>query len=313
MAESDDAIDVTSCILATGGFDNQIRLWRVDNGSCHRTFPHPNSQINVLSITPDKTTIAAGGNPKISLYDTLAMGTGAREEFEGHQSNVTDLCFSADGSFLSTSSEDGTVKIWDHRASREHQRNFNHQASVTSVALHPSLPHVFSGDEQGRVVRWDLKANHCEEHLIPEPDVAIRHLATSPDGAHLVAVNNEGRCYIWDSSRSECQAKLKLDVHPSTYALSCVFSPDSRWLVTTGADQTVHIYDAHKDFRLHATLTGHTAWVWRAAFSGDSAYLVTVSSDKTGRLWDIRADQPETVLEFKGHQRAVTAVALNDV
>jgi hypothetical protein len=43
MSSSSEAVDVTSCLLATGGFDNQIRLWRVDNGSCHRTYPHMQS------------------------------------------------------------------------------------------------------------------------------------------------------------------------------------------------------------------------------------------------------------------------------
>lgn len=35
--------EVTSCVLATGGYDHQIRLWRVDNGSSYRTFQHSDS------------------------------------------------------------------------------------------------------------------------------------------------------------------------------------------------------------------------------------------------------------------------------
>ena len=35
--------EVTSCLLATGGYDHQIRLWRVDNGSSYRTFQHADS------------------------------------------------------------------------------------------------------------------------------------------------------------------------------------------------------------------------------------------------------------------------------
>jgi len=35
--------DISSCILATGGYDHQVRLWRVDNGSSYRTFQHADS------------------------------------------------------------------------------------------------------------------------------------------------------------------------------------------------------------------------------------------------------------------------------
>ena len=104
MAQSEEAIK--NCLLATAGYDNQIKLWRVDNGSCHRSIPHPDSvthkvawyclwlplifhstalcrplltaihpsvsiqQVNVLAITSDRLSIAAGGHSKIRLFDT---------------------------------------------------------------------------------------------------------------------------------------------------------------------------------------------------------------------------------------------------
>ena len=50
--------------------------------------------------------------------------------------------------------------------------------------------------------------------------------------------------------------------------------------------------------------------MWDCAFSADSAYLVTGSSDKTAKLWDVKSG--EVILEYKGHTKAITAVALND-
>eukprot|EP00730_Choanoeca_flexa_P017947 TRINITY_DN8698_c0_g1_i2.p1 TRINITY_DN8698_c0_g1~~TRINITY_DN8698_c0_g1_i2.p1 ORF type:complete len:313 (+),score=43.36 TRINITY_DN8698_c0_g1_i2:96-1034(+) len=309
MTQSEEAIK--NCLLATGGYDHQIKFWRVDNGSCHRSIPHPDSQINVLAITADRLNIASGGHSKIRMYDTQQEGNNTPTEYAGHTNNVTDICFSLDATCMASSSEDGSVKIWDFRASQEHQRNFNHQASVSSVVLHPDMPHVFSADEQGRVVRWDLRANRCEEHLIPEPDVGIRNISISPDGNHLAAVNNEGNCYIWDLTPQECQAKLKLEVHPNAYVLSCGFSPDSSRFFTTGSDHLVKLYDSEQ-FDCFATLEGHTKWVWGAEFSSDSAFLATVSSDRTARLWGLGGPTIECELVCKGHQRAVTAVALND-
>ena len=58
-------------------------------------------------------------------------------------------------------------------------------------------------------------------------------------------------------------------------------------------------------------LSGHTRWVWDAAFSADSAYIVTASSDGTARLWDVTSG--EMVRTYAGHQKAVTAIAMNDL
>ena len=89
---------------------------------------------------------------------------------------------------------------------------------------------------------------------------------------------------------------------------SCVHA--LRYLATTSADKTVKIWNVEKNFTLDKTLSGHQAWVWDCSFSADSAYLVTASSDKTAKLWDLKTG--EVILEYKGHHKAVTSVALND-
>ena len=35
--------------------------------------------------------------------------------FEGHNGNITSVCFHSEGKWLVTGSEDGTIKIWDLR------------------------------------------------------------------------------------------------------------------------------------------------------------------------------------------------------
>ena len=61
---------------------------------------------------------------------------------------------------------------------------------------------------------------------------------------------------------------------------------------------------------LHCDLAPSQAWVWDAAFSADSRHVVTASSDQTARIWSVASG--ECVQELKGHQRAVTCVALHD-
>lgn len=297
-------------LLVTGGYDHTIRIWDPDSCSCRRTLQHNESQINALEISPDRHYIAAAGHEHVRLYDVNANTPNAATSFDGHVGNVTSVGFSANGQWMHTGGDDETVKIFDTRTAPNYQRNFNHQSPVTSVALHPNQVELISADQDGRIVRWDLRANQCTEHLIPEVDVAVRCVAMSPDAQLVAAVNNEGNCYIWQMEGADLCALKMIDAHKPSYALKCVFSPDSEKLATTSSDRSSKIFEVKKDFAEKSQQTGHSMWVWDCCFSADSSLLVTASSDSTARVWDV--ENGESMLELKGHQRAVTSVALRD-
>ena len=147
-------------LLATGGYDHTVKLWDASSGSeftmhfsytntydatvcklaravCYRTLQHPEFQVNCLQITPDKHYIAAGSNPKIKLYEVNSKGTDPFITYEGHTGNVTSLGFQRDGRWMFSGSDDGTIKIWDLRASTC-QRDYELRTAVNSVALHPN-------------------------------------------------------------------------------------------------------------------------------------------------------------------------------
>eukprot|EP00035_Acanthoeca_spectabilis_P036563 m.40354 g.40354 ORF g.40354 m.40354 type:complete len:302 (-) comp8068_c0_seq1:676-1581(-) len=299
-----------AAMLVTGGYDHTIRIWNPDTCSSKRTLQHGESQINALEITPDRNFIAAAGYADVRMYDVLSNTPTAMTAFHGHSGNVTALAFSEEGTRMYTGGDDETVKVFDVRSTPDDKFSFDQGSPVTCIALDPNQVQLISGDQDGKIGRWDLRANLCIEHLIPELDVGIRSLAVSPDGNVLAAINDEGHCYIWERDAKDFRALKQIKAHHPYFGLKCMFSPDSTKLATTSSDMTARIWDVNDDFELKHTLEGHTAWVWDCAFSGDSALLLTASSDTTSRLWDVESG--ETVLELKGHQRAVTAVALKD-
>lgn len=91
-----------------------------------------------------------------------------------------------------TSSEDGTVKIWETRSGTI-QRSYTHGSPVNDVVIHPNQGEIISCDRNGSVRIWDLSENNCSHQLIPEEDVSVSSVTVATDGSLLCAGNNNVR------------------------------------------------------------------------------------------------------------------------
>src|SRR5438552_18092132 len=90
--------------------------------------------------------------------------------FDGHTSNVTGVAFHVETKWMATSSEDGTVKIWDLRSPNV-QRDYSHGHAVNDVVIHPNKGEVISCDQSGCVIIWVIGVNDNNLILIPGEDV----------------------------------------------------------------------------------------------------------------------------------------------
>jgi G protein beta subunit-like protein len=235
---------------------------------------------------------------------------------EGHVNNITSIAFNAEGKWIVSGSEDGTVKIWDLRNPTAQPRSYENGAAVNDVCIHPNQGELISCDQAGSIKQWDLTDNICSHELTPAGDIPIRSITLASDGTCLVAGNNKGQCYVWKLNEESTglprfQAVTRFLAHKK-YLTRCLLSPDARYLATCSADTTVKIWSISPmyDFNHEKTLKGHQRWVWDCAFSADSAYLVTASSDHTARLWEMASG--ETVRQYNGHHKAAVCCALHD-
>lgn len=313
-------------LLIAGGYCPDVRFLDAHTGEVKRTLTLKDyGHVNRLAVSTGAQHLAVAGNPQVRCYDILARNSCSSDpicSYQGHTNNVGAMGFEVDGRWLYTGSEDGTIRVWDSRTQKCQLCYENHglfeRVSIHSVDLHPNQVELIAGDNQGKVLVWDLTGNRIRRTLIPEEGVPVRSVCIAPDAKLVVCANHEGTCYAWQLSDEEpgddAQQKIdplqKIDAH-SAYVLRCVFSPEAKVLATTSADNTTNIWRSHAEgFARCHTLTGHTKWVWDCAFTSDGQYLVTGSSDCTCRLWDIRTGEQR--LEFTGFKRGVTAVALVD-
>jgi WD40 repeat protein len=81
-------------------------------------------------------------------------------------------------------------------------------------------------------------------------------------------------------------------------ATHVAFSPDGRWLVSTGKDRLIRIWDAQNPASVRK-LAGHKAAVNMASFSPDSLLLVSASADESARIWKVSTGRMLNVLREK--------------
>lgn len=302
-----------SVVLCSSGYDQTIKFWEAISGACSRTIQHGDGQVNRMVITQDKKHLLCAGSHTIRVYDIQSSNSNPVMTFEGHKANITALAVQSEGRWMTTSSEDGTVKVWDMRAGTV-QRNYVHSSPVNDVVIHPNQGELISVDNDGILSVWDLGANECTHQAIPEEGVPLRSVSIGSNGSVLVAGNNKGNCYVWKSESMNDATRLTpltgFKAH-TKYITKVLLSPDVKHLATCSADQTCKIRSVDQDFRVETVLRGHQRWVWDCAFTADSAYFVTASSDHFVRLWELQSGQ--IVRQYRGHQKGVISVALNDV
>ncbi|CAN8314712.1 unnamed protein product [Cochlearia groenlandica] len=289
-------------VLATASYDHTIKFWEAQS-ACH---------------------LAAACNPHIRIFDINSNNPQPVTNYLSQNNNVTAIGFERDGRWIYSGSQGGAIKIWDFRTPRNifdkeicteyFRKEYESDYAVNTVVLHPNQTELISGDENGAIRVWDLRADACSRELVPEVGTPIRSLSVKWDGTMMVAANNRGTCYIWRltcglQNITEFEPFHKLQAHDS-HILKCLLSPQNKYLATASSDKTIKIWNVDDDFKLERVLTGHQRWVWDCAFSLDGEFLVTASSDTTARLWSMQAGREEKV--YQGHHRATVCCALSD-
>ncbi len=104
------AIAFSDALIATGGLDRSIKLWKLD-GTLINTLSGHQDNVYSVAFSPNGQTIASA-----SLDKTIKLWT--REgrlitTLSGHTDGVRSVAFSPDGALLASASSDRTVILWN--------------------------------------------------------------------------------------------------------------------------------------------------------------------------------------------------------
>ncbi|MEX2457506.1 MAG: hypothetical protein WD770_00795 [Actinomycetota bacterium] len=232
------------------------------------------------------------GPEESGVVDIRDANTGERvRSFTGHDVDINSVAFSADGSMLATTGDDGALRVWDVRSGRRLGDFRGESDLVPGAAFSPDGSQVAAAWLEEDTVRvWDVATGR----MVRAIDAPTEPFATSfsPDGRRLAIGGIDSPIAAVVDVRSGRQV-LTLEGHE--FGLNDIdYSPNGRWIATASGDSTGRIWDADTGRPLF-TLFGPSGPMSHADWSSDSTRLVTGGS--TGAtVWAIGEDGAEEVL-----------------
>ena len=279
--------------ILTASADSTVRYWSVRSGACLKTMRliqgSGQTPVNVLSamMSPDgqlfivicKTQRRIG-----TIVSMLTTETPRTRMVLRTQGNVVKAVFSNKGDLALTSSDTGSVMVFDVAT-----------AERTLTIKHPGgedvfLSAAFSSDDE-------LIATVSQPCAVPLGPPAMMKDAVQ----------------IW---RAATGALLQSVHHSHGSAVRSIeFMADAMQLLTASDDMTAGIWSRLPPTRRSynhtctRTFAGHEGCVRSAHFSPDGIWILTASQDRSAKIWCVA--RGVCLLTLQGHAASLTAAAFS--
>ena len=294
------AISGDGQILASGCWDNTIKLWSVTTGREIRTLTGHNNRVTSVAISSDGQILASvSGDNTIKLW---SVTTGKEiHTLTGHSSKVTSVAIISDGQILAIGHEDKTIKLWSVTTGREIHTLTGHSKSVTSVAISSDGQILASGSWDNTIKLWSVTTGKEIRTLTGHPD-GVTSVAISSDGEILASSGGDRTIKLW----SMTTGKLIRTLTGHSDCIWCVaISGNGQILASGSSDNTIKIWSIVTGEEIR-TLAGYPVAV---AGCNNGEMLVAEAIGSNMKLWSVKTGKE--IRTFKNHSSGLSDVAIS--
>ena len=195
-------------------------------------------------------------------------------EWIGHKSDVNSICYSPNGCYIVSGSEDNAIRIWDAETGDAVGKPLEgHTGNVLSVAYSPDGRHVISGSSDKTLRIWNAETGSAVGKPLEGHTDWVQSVAYSPDGHHIISGSFDKTIRIWNAETGSAVGK-PLGGHTGL-VWSVAYSPDGRHIISGSSDETIRIWNAETGSSVGKPLEGQTDYVQSVVCSPNSRHIIS--------------------------------------
>jgi WD40 repeat protein len=281
-------------LVASASSDGIGRVWRTADWGLQAVLAGNVTALTGIAFSADGEQVVSAGRDGTARVFKAETGS-PLFTLTGHGDWVTSAAFTGGvGSYVVTSSADGTVRLWD----AVFQPVTNELADVGA----PIVSVAFDDDGNLRVGTSDRQVHVLDpargKELSVEPGVVRSRRVFGPDGS---VATIRGRTVVLESGGH----RMVLRGHRDRVT-SVAFSRFGGLLASASLDHDVRVWNVATGRQVR--LYQHNTAVHDAQFGPDGRWLVSAANKAA--LWDLGAGQ-EPVVRLRGHEGTTTAATFN--
>ncbi|KAM6171056.1 protein FAN isoform 4-T4 [Erethizon dorsatum] len=260
------AVSCNGSSVFTTSQDSTLKMFSKESKMLQRSISFSNMALSSCLLLPGDATVISSSWDNNVYFYSIAFGR-RQDTLMGHDDAVSQICWHDNR--LYSASWDSTVKVWS-----------GVPAEMPDTKRH----------------RFDLLAEL-------EHDVSVDTISLNAASTLLASGTKEGTVTIWDLTTATFLHQIPCH---SGAVCATAFSPDSRHILSTGADGCLNVIDVQTGMRISSMASDkpQRCFIW----DGNSV----LSGSESGELlvWDLLGAKVSE--RIQGHSGAVTCIWMNE-
>jgi len=240
--------------LASGGDDSLLLVWGID-GVIRQRVSYA-AAVTALAWSPESERLVTGAANQVTFLTALT-GTVLASFPHEHLANVTSLAWTAHNQQQVVSGAlDQRAIVWQTTQYQSQTIFTRHTAPIEAVSWAPDGQTVASSSHGGVVRVWNAESGREIHPLYQDARLPMRAAAFVPTGTQLAVGGDDGIIRLWNGLM--CQNAGVINGGPICLDMprrlqtshnpirSLAWSPDARYLASSGDDGSFSLWDPAK-------------------------------------------------------------------